>query len=102
MSAFGRLTYHIIEGLKADVQMSTYNHHWRSDSFEKANEFSGLRTTTAQFGELNRNKLEAYGTYNKTIKDHSFSVMAGYSYQKDKNQSMEATVTGAVPTKFRH
>ena len=102
MSAFGRLTYHIIEGLKADVQMSTYNHHWRSDSFEKANEFSGLRTTTAQFGELNRNKLEAYGTYNKTIKDHSFSVMAGYSYQKDKNQSMEATVTGAssdkVPT----
>lgn len=35
MSAFGRLTYHIIEGLKADVQMSTYNHHWRSDSFEK-------------------------------------------------------------------
>ena len=96
------LTYHIIEGLKADVQMSTYNHHWRSDSFEKANEFSGLRTTTAQFGELNRNKLEAYGTYNKTIKDHSFSVMAGYSYQKDKNQSMEATVTGAssdkVPT----
>ena len=59
MSAFGRLTYHIIEGLKADVQMSTYNHHWRSDSFEKANEFSGLRTTTAQFGELNRNKLES-------------------------------------------
>ncbi len=102
MSAFGKLTYRIIDGLRADVQMSTYNHHWRSDSFEKANEFSGLRTTTAKFGELNRNKLEAYGTYNKTIKDHSFSVMAGYSYQKDKNQSMEATVTGAssdkVPT----
>ena len=102
LSAFGKLTYRIIDGLKADVQMSTYNDHYRSDSFEKANEFSGLRTTTAAFYELNRNKLEAYGTYNKTISDHSFSIMAGYSYQKDKSQSMSATVTGAssdkVPT----
>lgn len=68
LSAFGKLTWRIIDGLKADVQMSTYNHHYRSDSFEKANEFSGLRTTTAKFGELNRNKIEAYGTYEPIIK----------------------------------
>lgn len=102
LTAFGKLTYRILEGLKADVQLSTYNHHWREDSFQKANEFNGLRPTTAKFGELNRNKLEAYGTYNKTIRNHSFSLMAGYSYQKDKDQTLEASVTGAssdkVPT----
>lgn len=102
LSAYGKLTYRIIDGLKADVQLSTYNHHSKDDSFMKANEFNGLRPTTSSFGELNRNKLEAYGTYNKSILDHSFSVMAGYSYQRDKNQALSASVTGAssdkVPT----
>lgn len=102
LSAYGKLTYRIIEGLKADVQLSTYNQHSTDDSFMKANEFNGLRPTTSSFDELTRNKLEAYGTYNKTIRDHSFSVMAGYSYQQDKNQALSASVTGAssdkVPT----
>lgn len=102
LSAYGKLTYRIIDGLKTDVQLSTYNHHSKDDSFMKANEFNGLRPTTSSFGELNRNKLEAYGTYNKSILDHSFSVMAGYSYQRDKNQALSASVTGAssdkVPT----
>ena len=102
LAAFGKLTYRIIDGLKAEVQVSTFNHHWRSDSFEKANEFNSLRTTTAEYGELNRNKLEVIGTYNKSINEHSFSITAGYSYQRNKNQSMSATVTGAssdkVPT----
>ncbi len=102
LSAFGKLTWHIIDGLKADLQMSTYNDHWTKSAFEKANEFSGLRTTTEKFGELSRNKLEAYLTYNKTFNDHSISVMGGYSYQKDQNRSLSATVTGAstdkVPT----
>ena len=102
LSAFGKLTYRIIDGLKVDLQMSTYDRHYRDDAFEKANEFNSLRETTAEYYELKRNKLEAYGTYNKTIKDHSFSIMAGYSYQKEKIGKMEATVTGAstdkVPT----
>jgi len=102
LSAYGKLTYRIIDGLKADVQMSTYNHQTKSHSFMKANEFNGLRPTTEGYNELERNKLEAYGTYMKNIADHSFSIMAGYSYQKDKNSAMSASVTGAssdkVPT----
>jgi TonB-linked SusC/RagA family outer membrane protein len=102
LSAFGKLTYHIIDGLKADVQLSTYNHHYKFDSFTKANEFNGLRPTTATFNELERNKLEAYATYNKNIGRHSFSVMGGYSYQKDDSQAMSASANGAssdkVPT----
>ncbi len=102
LSAFGKLTYYIIDGLKADVQLSTYNHYYKFDSFTKAHEFNGLRPTTATFDELERNKLEAYGTYTKTISSHSFSVMGGYSYQKDNREDMSASANGAssdkVPT----
>jgi len=101
-SAFGHLTYYIIEGLHADIQMSTYDYHKKFDSFEKANEFNGLRPTVSDYAELSRDKIEAYGTYSKRIGDNSFSAMGGYSYQKTKNQSMYASVTGAssdkVPT----
>ena len=102
LTALGKFTYYVFDGLKAEAQFSTHNNHWREDSFQKANEFNGLRPTQAKYGELSRNKLEVYATYNKSIKDHSFSIMGGYSYQKDKNQSMGASVNGAssdkVPT----
>lgn len=101
-SAFGKLTYRIMDGLKAEAQLSKYNHHYTKDSFTKANEFNGLRPTSASFNELTREKLEAYATYNKTIENHSFSAMGGYSYQKDKNKALAAEVDGAssdkVPT----
>ncbi len=99
LSAFGKLTYNIIDGLKADLQMSTYNHHWTSDSFQKANEFNGLRPATSSFGELNRYKLDAYATYVKSFNDHSLSVMGGYSYQSDKNKALSASVSGASSDK---
>lgn len=102
LSAFGKLTYRIMDGLKAEAQLSKYNHHYTQESFQKANEFNGLRPTSASFNELTREKLETYFTYNKTIDTHSFSVMAGYSYQKDKNKALAAEVDGAssdkVPT----
>lgn len=102
LSAFGKLTYRIVDGLKAEAQLSKYNHHYTKDSFTKANEFNGLRPTSASFNELTREKLETYVTYNKTIENHSFSVMGGYSYQKDKNKALAAEVDGAssdkVPT----
>ncbi len=102
LSAFGKLTYRIIDGLKAEAQLSTYNHHYKNDSFQKANEFNGLRPAKSSFGELRRDKLEVYTTYNKGIDNHSFSVMGGYSYQKDINQALAAEVDGAssdkVPT----
>jgi len=102
ISAFGKLTYRIIDGLKVESQLSTYNHHYISDSFQKANEFNGLRPTTSTFEELKRDKLDIYATYDKGFREHSFSVMGGYSYQKDKGQFLDASVDGAssdkVPT----
>lgn len=102
LSAFGKLTYRIIDGLKAEAQLSKYNHYYTKESFQKANEFNGLRPTSASFNELGREKLDIYLTYNKLINNHSFSVMGGYSYQKDKNKALAAEVDGAssdkVPT----
>lgn len=102
LSAYGKLTYRIFNGLKVESQLSTYNHHYTSDSFQRANEFNGLRPASSSFGELRRDKLETYATYNKGIDDHSFSMMGGYSYQKDDNRSLGASVDGAssdkVPT----
>ena len=99
LSAFGNFSYQIFDGLKADLQLSTYNQHMRFDSFEKANEFNGLRTTTSEYSELMRNKLDFFLKYSKQIKDNSFSLMLGYSYQKDKNQSFSASVTGGSSDK---
>lgn len=102
LSAYGKLTYRIFDDLKIESQLSTYNHHYKSDSFQRANEFNGLRPASSSFGELGRDKLEIYATYIKGIEDHSFSLMGGHSYQKDNNQSLAASVDGAssdkVPT----
>ncbi len=99
LSAYGKLTYRIFNGLKVESQLSTYNHHYTSDSFQRANEFNGLRPASSSFGELRRDKLETYATYNKGIDDHSFSMMGGYSYQKDDNRSLGASVDGASSDK---
>lgn len=102
LSIFGKLTYHIIPGLTADLQLSTFNRSRKADSFQRANEFKGSRPASIDANELYRDKLETYLTYKKNFKDHSLSVMAGYSYQKDKEETFRAEVDGAssdkVPT----
>jgi len=103
LSLIGGLDYRIIDDLKANVQFSNYNHSNQFDYFEKAHQFSGLRTTRASFEELERTKLDAYLTYNRTLNNvHSLSGMAGYSYQITDNKQFSASATGAssdkVPT----
>lgn len=101
-SGFGKLTYYILPELKIETEISTFDQNYRYSAFEKANIFNGLRTTTERYGEEERNKIEIYSTYSKTIQNHAFSILGGYSYQKYKGQTMSATVTGAssdkVPT----
>src|SRR5690606_10446788 len=52
LSLIGGLDYRILDQLKANVQFSNYTHVAQFDYFEKAHEFSGLRTTKSEFGEL--------------------------------------------------
>lgn len=102
LSLIGGLNYRILDQLKATAQVSTYNHVTQYDYFEKAHEFSGLRTTEAEFGELGRTKLDAYATYDDSFSQHSLSAMAGYSYQITDRKEFSASATGAssdkVPT----
>ncbi len=103
LALFGEMTYQITSGLKANMQVSSYNHVNQYDYFEKAHKFNGLRPTKSNFGELSRTKLDAYFSYVKSIKDvHAFSAMAGYSYTVRNSKSMSAAVSGAssdkVPT----
>ena len=101
LSVFGKLTYNIIDNLKADVQLSQYNAHGSTETFEEANEYSSLRTTTAEFEEVTRNKLEAYLSYNKTLGDHSFSILGGYSYENEKEKDLYAEASGASTDKVQ-
>lgn len=103
LAVFGGFKYQIISGLKADVQVSSFNHVSQSDYFEKAHQFNGLRPTRSGFGELSRTKLDAYVSYVKSFKDvHALSAMLGYSYQVRNSKSLSAAVSGAssdkVPT----
>lgn len=103
LSLIGGLDYRIFDQLKANVQLSNYSHTSQFDYFEKAHQFSGLRTTRASFGELERTKLDGYLTYNESFDNsHSLSGMVGYSYQITNNKQFSASATGAssdkVPT----
>lgn len=102
LSLIGGLDYRVLDPLKAHVQISSYNHVSQYDYFEKAHEFSGLRTTKAEFGELGRTKLDAYLAYDDTYGSHSLSAMTGYSYQVTDTKGFSASATGAssdkVPT----
>jgi len=102
ITAYGKLTWRIIDALRLETQLSTFNAHNNPFTFVKANEFNGLRPVTEAYGELQRNKLETYATFNKSFDAHSLSAMAGYSYQKNRNKDFAASANGAssdkVPT----
>lgn len=103
LSLSGELNYQIAEGLKANMQVSLYDHISQSDYFEKAHKFNGLRPTRSGFGEISRTKLDTYLSYSKSFKQtHSLSAMVGYSYMANHLKAMSAAVSGAssdkVPT----
>ncbi|MFB2119978.1 SusC/RagA family TonB-linked outer membrane protein [Parapedobacter sp. 2B3] len=103
LALIGGLDYRIVDQLKANVQLSNYNHVVQADYFEKAHEFSGLRTTRSRFGELGRTKLDAYLSYDQRFRNtHALSGTVGYSYQVTDNKTFSASATGAssdkVPT----
>ena len=85
----------IVDGLKATVDASTYNHVTRKSSFRKRGYFSNLTPTTESFNELTRTKLDAYVNYSRTFAEkHSLSAMAGYSYSRDKTNAFAASAEG--------
>lgn len=92
----------IMNGLKLNLLASTFNNYYQTDFFQKANPFNGSRPASASFAELQRNKAEGYLSYTKRISRHSLSAIAGYSYQSNKANYLDAAASGAssdnIPT----
>lgn len=89
----GNIRYRLVKGLTANVQASLYRRRYDANSFEKANYYSTLRTTSVIANNLEKNKIEAFLSYRNTFdKSHSISAVGGYSYQDEL--SARTTVTG--------
>ncbi|MCD8185566.1 MAG: SusC/RagA family TonB-linked outer membrane protein, partial [Rikenellaceae bacterium] len=97
----GSLEWEMIDGLKATFQSSLYTAVVTGDYFTRANEFNGSRPASTTLSDTQRKKLETFLTYNKTFADdHSFSAMAGYSYQASNVKSVRAAASGANSDKI--
>jgi len=76
----GGLTWHIINGLKADVLVAKDYLGTRGHNAQIANYYSTARALTEEHSENSNDKIEALIDYNKTFRRHSVSAMAGYSF----------------------
>ncbi len=96
----GGLDYKIVEGLKAQAVVSNYAHTTNYSYFEKAHEFSGLRTTKQSNGQLDRLKFDGLLDYQKSFgEQHDLTAMLGYSYQQTDFSEFSAAVNGASSDK---
>lgn len=97
----GGLDLDIIDGLKANLQTSLFTSVATGDSFMRANIRNGSRPASSSLTDIQRQKLEAYFSYNKVFREaHSLSAMAGYSYQKYKNKYLNASAQDASSDKI--
>jgi len=100
LSLSGGLDYKLLEGLKAQLVVSNFSHTTNYSYFEKAHEFSGLRTTKQSNGQLDRLKMDGLLDYNKSFgADHDLTAMLGYSFQQTDFSEFSAAVNGASSDK---
>ncbi|RFZ93990.1 SusC/RagA family TonB-linked outer membrane protein [Mucilaginibacter conchicola] len=90
-----RLSYAILPSLKADVSYSLLKTSYLTGSYTSRDllymQTSGLGGTASRStAETTNNILEATLNYSKQIKEHNFSVLAGYSYQNEFNEGFNA------------
>ncbi|NQD70199.1 SusC/RagA family TonB-linked outer membrane protein, partial [Sphingobacterium shayense] len=96
----GGLDYKLFNDLKAQVNVSNFSHTTNYSYFEKAHEFSGLRTTKQSNGQLDRLKFDGLLDYHKAFTaDHDLTAMLGYSYQQTDFSEFSAAVNGASSDK---
>lgn len=97
----GSLEYDIVDGLKGIVQASYYNFDKTADYFQRANIRNGARASRTSLVSQERQKLEAYLSYNKSFNEkHTLSAVAGYSYQLYNYKSVNAAAQDAPSDKI--
>lgn len=96
----GLLDWNITSGLSAKVSGSYNVLTWQRDYFERAHEFDGSRPAESEFDQTRQSKLEAYLSYDKSLGDHTFSALAGYSYLDIRIKELDAGAMGAGTDKI--
>ncbi len=96
------LEWEIIDGLRLVGQFTTHNRHTRSNFYVKNNPTTGanVRPMKEGFSETNRVDFQTYANYKKLFGKHSLDLVAGYDYMKDKVNSFDVRVQGAVSDKL--
>ncbi len=100
LSLVGGLKWDIIDGLSANVNGSFYKAGTKNKVFVKENFFAADRRATWQQATTERQKLEAYLSYNKTFAEaHNLSALLGYSYQRRDYEYVTVVGTGGTTDK---
>ena len=99
-SLIGNLKWEILDGLSANVQGSFFHTDSKNTQFVKANVFDATRKSSWGQTMTERQKLEAFLSYDKTFfADHKLSVIGGYSYQKRNYETVSLAGSGATSDK---
>ncbi len=102
-----KMSYQIFRFLKAAVSYSLTRNETLTGQYVD-NRLLWMQTSglngTAQRTQSNYSNdiLETTLEYNKQIKDHSFNVIAGYSYQKDFNEGLGAANYGYISNTYQY
>lgn len=98
--------YHILPSLTAGVTYSLIRNDYLNGFYASREDFFQINNGTG--GEASRseddvtnNILEATLNYNQTFDDHSFNVVAGYSYQNIFNEGFRAGNNGFLTDAYR-
>ncbi len=101
-----KLTWTIIDGLKATAQYAVFDDNYRGSYYAKGevdgtpNYISTTRSTTETRTQTTKDSFTAYLNYNKTFAaKHKLDVTAGYDYMKWRYWYLTANSTGSVSDK---
>lgn len=92
----GSATLKIIDGLDAKVLLSRMVTNSHTSSYKTSKHVDCVRQSRdgiagRSYAKSLSDLMEITLNYNKTIKDHTISALAGYSYQRSENESFNAS-----------
>lgn len=100
LSLIGGLKWELVDGLTANVHGSFFHTDAKAKQFIKANVYDATRKSSWSQATTERQKLEAYLSYDKTFAEkHHIAIMGGYSYQKRDYEKVEVAGYGGTSDK---
>lgn len=95
-----KLDWNLTKYLLASASVYRFVATEQSDTFEKANEFDGSRTSESEFEQTVRSQYEGLVNYSRAFQKHSISAMAGVSYFDERYKYLYASGYGGSSDKI--